>query len=46
MGDEKQITDKTSAMYIPRNVKHGLTRWTKFEKPHIMMGVKLNDGNP
>jgi hypothetical protein len=46
MGNEKQITDETSTIYIPRNVKHDLTRWTKFEKSHIMMGIELNDGNP
>jgi len=47
VGDERQITDKTSAIYIPKNVKHGLVKgWTRFEKPHIMMQVKLNKGNP
>ena len=46
MGDEVQITDKTSAIFIPKNVKHGLTRWRKLEKPHIMIGIKLNNGNP
>jgi len=46
MGDEVQITDNTSAIFIPKNVKHGLTRWRKFEKPHIMLAIKLNNGNP
>ena len=46
MGDAVQITDKTSVIFIPKNVKHGLTRWIKFEKPHIMIGTKFNNGNP
>ena len=45
MGDEKQIVDKTSALYIPKNVKHGLVRWNSFEKPHIQMAIKLIGGS-
>jgi hypothetical protein len=44
VGDEKQITSTTSAIYIPRNVQHGVVRWTKYEKPHIQMAMKLSGG--
>ena len=42
MGDEKQIINTTSAIYIPRNVQHGVVRWTKYERPHIQMAIKLS----
>ena len=46
MGGEKQVTDKTSAVYIPKNVEHGPVKWTKFEKPHIQMSIVLGTGEP
>ena len=42
VGDEKQIISTTSAIYIPRNVQHGVVRWTKYERPHIQMAIKLS----
>ena len=45
MGDEKQILDKTSALYIPKNVKHGVVGWNRFEKPHMQMAIKLVGDN-
>ena len=45
VGDEKQIISTTSAIYIPRNVQHGVVRWTKYEKPHIQMAIKLSGGD-
>ena len=45
VGDEKQIINKTSAIYIPRNVQHGVVRWTKYERPHIQMAIKLSGGD-
>ena len=44
VGDEKQIISTTSAIYIPRNVQHGVVRWTKYERPHIQMAIKLVGG--
>jgi hypothetical protein len=44
VGDEKQIISTTSAIYIPRNVQHGVVRWTKYENPHIQMAIKLSGG--
>ena len=45
VGDEKQIISTTSAIYIPRNVQHGVVRWTKYERPHIQMAIKLSGGD-
>ena len=42
MGDERQIINTTSAIYIPRNVQHGVVRWTKYERPHIQMAIKMS----
>lgn len=45
MGGEKQVTDNTSAVFIPRNVAHGPVKWTRFEKPHIQMSLVLGTGD-
>ncbi len=45
MGSEKQVTDKTSAVFIPKNVEHGPVKWTKFERPHIQMSIVLGTGD-
>ena len=45
MGGEKQVTDQTSAIFIPKNVKHGHVRWTKFSRPHIQMSIILGTGD-
>lgn len=42
MGDERQINNTTSALYIPRGVKHGRVTWKSFQRPHIQMAIKLS----
>jgi len=32
LGGEKQVTDQTSAVFIPKGVKHGPIKWTKFTR--------------
>jgi hypothetical protein len=44
VGDEKLIIDKTSALFIPKGVKHGPLTWKKVEKPHIEMVVMPGAG--
>ena len=44
LGGEKQVTDKSSAVFIPRNVPHGPVNWTKFERPHIQISLVLGTG--
>jgi hypothetical protein len=45
LGNEKQVTDVTSAVFIPRNVPHGPVKWTKFSRPHIQMSIMLGTGD-
>ncbi|OGO20543.1 MAG: hypothetical protein A2Z15_04700 [Chloroflexi bacterium RBG_16_50_11] len=45
MGGEKQVTDVTSAVFIPKNVPHGPVRWTRFTRPHIQMSIMLGAGD-
>ena len=42
MGDERQIQNTTSALFIPRHVPHGRVTWKSFERPHIQMAIKLS----
>ena len=45
VGDEKLIIDKTSAVYLPKGLKHGPLTWKRFEKPHIEMAIMLGAGS-
>jgi hypothetical protein len=45
LGGEKMISDKTNALFIPKNVEHGRVTWKKFEKPHILMSIMLGSGD-
>jgi hypothetical protein len=45
LGGEKQVTDVTSAVFIPKNVEHGPVRWTKVTRPHIQATIMLGTGN-
>lgn len=45
LGGEKQVTDSTSAVFIPKNVKHGPVKWTRFTRPHIQMSIMLGTGD-
>jgi hypothetical protein len=40
-GDEKHILNKTSAVFIPRNVEHGVAGFNRFDRPYILMNIKL-----
>ena len=42
LGDEKHTLNKTSAIYVPKNVEHGVFAFNKFERPYIQMALKLN----
>jgi hypothetical protein len=45
LGNEKQVTDVTSAVFIPKGVPHGPVKWTKFSRPHIQMSIMLGTGD-
>ncbi len=42
LGNEKHTLNKTSAVYIPKNVEHGVVAFNKFERPYIQVALKLN----
>jgi hypothetical protein len=42
MMDGKPITiNSTSAIYVPKGVKHGPLTWKKFEKPHLEFTIMI-----
>ena len=45
LGGQRQVTDQTSAVFIPAGVKHGPIRWLKHTRPHIQMSIMLGTGN-
>jgi hypothetical protein len=45
VGGEPIIINKTSAIFIPKGVKHGPLTWKKVTRPHIQMAVILGTGN-
>lgn len=44
VGDERLSFDSTSAIFIPKGVKHGPVTWKKFRRPHIQMAIVLGGG--
>jgi hypothetical protein len=45
LGGERMVSDRTNALFIPKNVEHGRVTWKKFERPHMMMSIMLGTGN-
>jgi len=45
LGGEKQVTDQTSAVFIPKGVKHGPVKWARFSRPHLQMSIILGTGD-
>lgn len=45
MGDEKQVSDKTHAVYLPKNMPHGPVTWKRVSRPHIQMSLVIGTGN-
>ena len=44
MEGEPFTINSTSAIYIPRGVKHGPLTWKKFEKPHLELTIMIGAG--
>lgn len=43
--DGKPITiDSTSAIYIPKGVKHGPLTWKRVDKPHLQLTIMIGAG--
>ena len=41
VGGQPLTFDTTTALYIPRGMRHGPVTWKKFKKPHIAMSIIL-----
>jgi hypothetical protein len=44
VGGQPLVFNETSAIYIPKGVKHGPLTWNKFDRPHIQMPIVLGAG--
>ena len=44
VGGEPLKIDRTSALFVPRGVKHGPLTWKRVDKPHIQMAIVLGGG--
>ncbi len=44
VGGEPLIFDKTTALFVPRGVKHGPLTWRGVNRPHIEMAIILGAG--
>ncbi|NWF78326.1 MAG: hypothetical protein HXY36_07045 [Chloroflexi bacterium] len=44
LGGETLIIDKTSAVFVPKGVKHGPLTWKRVDRPHIQMAIMLGAG--
>ncbi len=42
---EKLTIDKSSALYVPKGIKHGPVTWKSVSSPHIQMAIVLGAGN-
>ena len=44
--DGRPLTiEKTSAVFVPRGVKHGPLTWKRFSKPHLEMTIMIGAGS-
>jgi len=44
LGDEMLKIDKTSAILVPKGVRHGPLTWKKVDTPHIQTTIMLGAG--
>ncbi len=42
LGEEQHTLNKTSAVFVPRDVQHGIVAFNRFERPYIQMALKLS----
>lgn len=45
IGGQPITFNTTTAMFIPKGVRHGPVTWKKFEFPHIQMALRLGSGS-
>jgi hypothetical protein len=44
MDDETVTINKTSAIYVPKGMKHGPLVWKRFERPHLELTIMIGAG--
>jgi len=44
VGGETLTINKTSAVFVPKGVKHGPLTWKSFKRPHIQMTIMVGAG--
>jgi hypothetical protein len=44
VGGQPLIINKTSAVYVPKGVKHGPLTWKKYKKPHLEFTIMIGAG--
>ena len=45
VGGQPLKIDKTSAVYVPKGVKHGPLTWKKYTKPHLELTIMVGAGS-
>jgi hypothetical protein len=45
VGGQPLKIDKTSAVYVPKGVKHGPLTWKKYRKPHLELTIMVGAGS-
>jgi len=44
VGGQPLTIDKTSAVYVPKGVKHGPLTWKKYKRPHLEFTIMIGAG--
>lgn len=44
LGGQALTIDKTSAIFVPKGVKHGPLTWKRVDKPHLEMAIMVGAG--
>ena len=44
VGGQPLTINKTSAVFVPRGVRHGPLTWKRFDRPHIEMAIMVGAG--
>ena len=44
VGGEPLVFDTTTALYVPKGLKHGPLTWKKFTRPHLELAMVLGAG--
>jgi hypothetical protein len=45
VGGQPLKIDNTSAVYVPRGIKHGPLTWKKYNKPHLELTIMIGAGS-